>query len=207
MQAEHTELSTLRKYPRKLEGVGLPADTLPELIDSPKPVILYFLRHFGCVHCKYIVRKLHALGQQHARFPDIVFVHQESLEKGKAFFAKNFPGASHISNPSGDLYKLFKVNRMSSWALLSPSLWGKALARAFRGYGFSLKPTSDPLKLSAMFLFFHGKLLWSHKARFAGDDKRALARIAQLGNSSEKAESSASDTPREQTTQPAPDPA
>jgi len=171
----------IRAHDATFSGRNLPADTLPGLLDAEQLVILFFLRHLGCTHCRYLVDQLYKLKQANPRFPAVTFVHQEGLDEAAAFFAKRYPGARHLSDPKQALYKLVGINRMKPTDMLNPGLAFKTAGRFLSGHINSLRPTSDPYKLSGMFLFMNGELRWAHRAKTAGDDTAALHHLQKLG--------------------------
>lgn len=157
-------------YPTPLLGAHLPGSTLAEVVNSRPIVILHFLRHLGCLYCKAQVDGLYNLQQQHPGFPPIIFVHQSSVEKGDVFFAKHFPGAAHISDPQLDLYRLFSIRRLQGLNLINPLMVLKGIWLTLRGYVNRVGGFGDIMILSGTFLFRQGKLAWSHRARWAGDE-------------------------------------
>lgn len=163
--------AAIADYHRPLTGIRLPADTLPELVRSEKMLILHFLRHLGCLFCKHSVDKLHRLAEQTPNLPRIVFVHQSSPNQGEAFFNEYFPGTSHISDPQLGLYKLFDIQRMSNYRVLDPRQILNGFKALFAGH-VQYETLGDPNILSGTFLFFRGRLVWSHYAKFAGDEPR-----------------------------------
>lgn len=155
-----------------VEGVRLPesADTLQDVLASDQLVILHFLRHLGCIYCKYTVDQLNKISKQSAKFPTIYFVHQSSPEAGEAFFAERFPGARHISDPGLKLYKLFGVRRLGGLQLLNPKMIWQGFMLTFKGYRNKIGGTGDIFILSATFLFNKGKAVWQRRAKYAGDE-------------------------------------
>jgi thiol-disulfide isomerase/thioredoxin len=162
-------------------GIGLPGNTLAQIIDAEKAVIIHFLRHLGCIYCRHSVDMLYKLKQEYPTLPTIYFVHQSSPEVGQAFFEKRFPGAPHISDPDLALYRLFEIPTLSGWNLLNPKMIWKGLVLTLKGYGNRLG-YGNIMILSGTFLFYNGVLKWSHRARFAGDEPK-WDRLSALGNS------------------------
>jgi len=161
----------IQQYNEPLAGGGLPAEHLAELVASEPMVLLHFLRHLGCIYCKHTVEQLRELTQQMPRFPTIYFVHQSPVEVGHDFFAERFPGARHISDPKRKLFQLFGINRLKGFNLLNPKMFMLGIQLMRKGHrnemGFG-----DIMMLSGTFLFRDGKLIWKHRAQFAGDDPK-----------------------------------
>jgi hypothetical protein len=171
----------IRQYTKPLVGENLPAETLDAVLDAYPIAIVYFLRHFGCVHCRFIVQELKKLKESNPRFPTVIFVHQEGLAEARTFFGERYPGAVHISDPKRELYNLFGIRRATTAGLLDPRMLVKSALRVLGGISQALKPTSDPRTLSGVFLFFNGKLKWAHRATYAGDDEQAVKMLTLLG--------------------------
>lgn len=155
-------------YTAPLIGARLPASTLSGVLTSQKMVILHFLRHLGCIFCKHSVTELHKLSTT-MKFPPIVFVHQSDVAKGDAFFDEYFPGAPHISDPSLRLYELFGIQRLGGLQTINPQMYLIGLQSLLKG-NRTTEILGDALVLSGTFLFNNGRLVWSHRAKFAGDD-------------------------------------
>ncbi|MCE3007064.1 MAG: hypothetical protein LW884_01770 [Bacteroidetes bacterium] len=162
-------IEAIQHHATTLAGKRLPKDTLPELIASKDILILHFLRHLGCMFCKGQVDELQRLKQENPRFPDIIFVHHDTPERGEAFFAHHYPGAMHISDPELELYRLFGIRRLGGLQLLNPLMILKGIWLGLKGYRNITKGHRHIMQLSGTFLFFRGKLAWSHRAKYAGD--------------------------------------
>lgn len=152
-----------------LVGHGLPATTLPALVESSGIVILHFLRHLGCLYCKQSVVDLHEVVTQSKRFPPLYFVHQSPVDVANAFFETHFPGAPHISDPTLKLYNLFGIKRLNPLQLFNPLQIAKGATAFFKGHR-QTQTQGDDFVLSGTFLFFDGKLKWHYRANYAGDD-------------------------------------
>lgn len=156
-------------YTEPLVGSRLPATTLRGVLDSEKMVILHFLRHLGCIYCKHSVDQLYKVKQQSAKFPTIYFVHQSTIQSAEDFFAERFPGAPHMSNPSLDLYRLYGIERLNPMQFLNPLQISVGVKSLLSG-NVQTAPEGDVWVLSGTFLYNNGRLVWCHRAQFAGDD-------------------------------------
>jgi hypothetical protein len=159
----------IQHYSKPLVGEGLPATRLGDLVQAENMLILHFLRHLGCAFCKHTVDQLRQLKEQMPRFPTIYFVHQSDVETGHRFFAERWPGSPHISDPKTELFRLFGIRRMRGLGLLDPRMVLATLRLQLKGYRNELG-YGDVYLLSGTFLFRNGKLVWKHRASFAGDD-------------------------------------
>ncbi len=156
----------------KVHGMHLPSDDFSEIIQHFPLVIIHFLRHLNCMFCKHSVDELKKLVEKNPKFPPIIFVHTSDLEKGEKFFEKRFfPNTLHISDPEQVLYKRFKINRMTPSQFFLPTFLKRVVDLTFKGYkNESYSGKEDPMVLSGTFVFFQGKLKWSHRAELPGDE-------------------------------------
>lgn len=146
-----------------------PAESLHELMNARKMVILHFLRHLGCIFCKHSVANLRELNEANPGFPPIVFVHQSPLEQGESFFDEYYPSAAHISDPELKLYELFEINRLSGLQWLNPGMFMKGTLAFLKGHRQTKAQGQEDI-LSGTFLFNKGHLVWQHRATYAGDE-------------------------------------
>src|ERR1700694_1815480 len=79
--------------------------TLLELTEA-SPVLLIFLRHFGCSFCRQAISDVADLrGQLDTRGVRPVFVHLGTPERAKPYFDYyHLEDVERVSNPEGDLY-------------------------------------------------------------------------------------------------------
>src|ERR1700761_4693107 len=101
--------------------------TLLELLDS-SPVLLIFLRHFGCSFCRQTlddVSKIRDLIEAKGVRP--VFVHLGTPERAKPYFDYyHLSDVERVSDPEASLYghSVFQLPRKSVFVhLLVPKVW------------------------------------------------------------------------------------
>ncbi len=115
--------------------------TLLELVDE-SPVLLIFLRHFGCAFCRQAIDQVSQIkGEIAAKGTRPVFVHMGSPERAKPFFDYyELHTVERVSNPDGTLYRhpVFELARVNSfWHLLNPTVLKAWLMGALKKYGVS----------------------------------------------------------------------
>ena len=113
--------------------------TLLELVDET-PVLLIFLRHFGCSFCREALDQVSKLHQELlARGTRPVFVHLGSPERAKPYFDYyKLSQVERISDPAGSLYAqpLFHLSRKHFLShFLVPYNWKRWIKGAIRNYG------------------------------------------------------------------------
>ena len=116
--------------------------TLLELADQ-SPVLLIFLRHFGCSFCRQTlddVSKVRHLIE--AKLVRVVFVHLGSPERARPYFDYyQLSDVERVSNPDASLYRLpaFALPRVSPFFhFLVPRVWRGWLLGAWRKHGIGM---------------------------------------------------------------------
>src|SRR3954453_10235230 len=107
---------------RTESGMGLLA-----LVEA-SPVLLVFLRHFGCSFCRQAISDVAGLKPElDKRGVQPVFVHLGTPERAKPFFDYYGIGeVERVSDPEAALYRhpLFALGRIHpAWSLITPRVW------------------------------------------------------------------------------------
>jgi hypothetical protein len=132
--AEQEQLvSVLREY-RTESG-----RSLLEVVDE-SPVLLIFLRHFGCAFCRQALDQVSQIRAQiAARGAQPVFVHLGTPQRAKLYLDYyQLSTVERIGNPDASLYQhpVFALGRMNPFLnLLSAKVWKGWLSGALRKYG------------------------------------------------------------------------
>lgn len=108
-------------------------------LSNDSPVLLTFLRHFGCVFCR---EALHDLADRKDKLLNanikLVMVHMSDNKVADQYFNDyNLPGISHISDPNCDLYASFGLVKGGPSQLLG-------LKNFIRGFELTIKARSMP---------------------------------------------------------------
>ena len=112
--------------------------TLLELVDE-SPVLLVFLRHFGCSFCREALDRVAKIREKlQARGVRPVFVHLGSPERARPYFDYyKLADVERVSNPDASLYTnpVFGLHRESPlWQLVRLKVWIGWLRGLFRRY-------------------------------------------------------------------------
>ncbi len=145
------------------------------------PIALVFLRHFGCVFCRYQVAQLRGR-------PDlpVVFVCMEQPEAAAIFRSKMISPHRFISDPDRKLYEAFGVKRGTTGQILNFRTIARGIQATLSG-SLQGRPTSDPRQLSAtIILDLGGEVVWSQYADDASTITTAANLEAVLGRPAEK---------------------
>lgn len=163
----------ISQYKQPIQVYGTePAKNLTELLQKYPLVILVFLRQLGCTFCKTMVLNLKKLNEEDPNFPPIIFVHQGTIEQGNAFFEEFWKNQIHISNPDLSLFHFFKIRIGKVKDVIGIRTFIKGFISLLKN-GLKIRQTKkigDGRMLSGTFLFQKGKLIWAHRAKYAGDE-------------------------------------
>jgi hypothetical protein len=107
------------------------------------PVLLVFLRHFGCAFCRQAISDVAELrGELDKRGVRPVFVHLGTPERAKPFFDYYGIGdVERVSDPEAAVYRhpVFEVERKNAFlAVLPPAVWIGWLKGAFFKHGMGV---------------------------------------------------------------------
>src|SRR6201996_4148598 len=100
--------------------------TLLQLVDE-SPVLLVFLRHFGCAFCRQAIDDVSKSRPDLTRLSgQAAFVHPGSPGRAKPFFDYyDLSDVEGVRHPDGPLYShpVFALARVSFWQLFRPAVW------------------------------------------------------------------------------------
>jgi hypothetical protein len=113
--------------------------TLLELLDE-SPLLLVFLRHFGCSFCRQTLDDVSRLRAEiEGRGIRPVFVHLGTPERAKPYFDYyHLSDIERVSNPDASLYTgpVFQLRRKQAFShFLVPEVWRAWLLGAVRKHG------------------------------------------------------------------------
>ena len=137
-----------------------------------KPVLLVFLRHFGCIFCKEamkdISRKKDVWEEKNI---NVVLVHMADNETAEKFFTKyGIPDIEHISNPSCDLYASFGLTKGTASQLFGLKNWIRGFeVTVIKGTPLGLRQIGDGFQMPGVFLISEGEIKDSYIHTSASD--------------------------------------
>jgi hypothetical protein len=182
---------------RAVSGVNLAPGVLREQMGSD-PLLLLFLRHFGCVFCRETLGDVRAIAEQRAAyFPDVLFFFQGSAMEGKAFLRRYWPAARAVADPQGFFYEAFGVERGGVVEMFRPAVWSAQSRAAAKGHRNGDR-SGDIWRMPGAFLARGDEILWAHDFRHAGDrpDYEHIGRIALEARQSASSEPDRSREPQ-----------
>jgi peroxiredoxin len=137
------------------------------------PVLLVFLRHFGCVFCK---EALDDLAQKRTEFENsgirLVFVHMSDKDTALSYFEKfNLNGIDHISDPEQRYYASFGLHRGTFSQLYGLHTWMRGFqVKASRGYQVELAhKLGDSTQMPGVFVLHEGQIKESFIHQYAAE--------------------------------------
>lgn len=130
-------------------------------LSQESPVLLVFLRHFGCIFCK---KALKELSQRKDLLTDsgvqLVFVHMSDDETALKYLKENnLEGYDFISDPECAQYQNFGLIKGSFNQLFGLQVMLKGFkAAVVNGIPVSLKQVGDGLQMPGVFLINQGRI-------------------------------------------------
>ena len=158
--------------------------TLADL-SARQPVLLIFLRHFGCSFCREAIADIAKLRSRlEGKGVRIVFVHMApNRTVAERFFKKyKLHPIDHISDPDKRFYRAFGLGRGTPSQLFGLMNWIRGFeAGILEGHGFSYhgEDIGDGFQMPGVFVLHDGEVRHSFVHRYPYDrpDYEALCRI------------------------------
>jgi hypothetical protein len=154
--------------------------SLLEIVDQ-SPLLLIFLRHFGCAFCRQALDQVaHIRAQIAARGAQPVFVHLGSPERAKPYFDYyQLSNVERVSNPDASLYQhpVFALSRMNPYLnLFSLKVWKGWLSGALRKYGIG-RIQEDGHQMPGVFFLKERKIVRGFRYQTIADEPDYLKLI------------------------------
>lgn len=146
------------------------------------PILLVFLRHFGCSFCRQAISDVADLSPElKRRYVRPVFVHLGTPERAKPFFDYYGIGdVERISDPQATIYQnpVFQLSRMSPWlSLVQPSVWIGWLKGTIFKHGIG-KIEEDGHQMPGIFFLKDAKIVRHFRHRTMADEPNYLKLIS-----------------------------
>ena len=154
-------------------------------ISNRQPVLLVFLRHFGCIFCR---EALSDISKRRAEIEEVgtklVFVHMASNEIAQRYFQRyNLEGTPHIGDPECLFYTAFGLVKGSFTQLFGLSSWIRGFsAGVIKGHGVGPQ-LGDGFQMPGVFVIQDGEIKESFIHKLASDrpDYFKLVECCALG--------------------------
>lgn len=155
--------------------------TLLELVDE-SPLLLIFLRHFGCSFCRQTLDEVSKLRSQiEAKGIRPVFVHLGTPERAKPYFDYyHLSDIERVSDPPASLYTqpVFDLARQSAFShFLVAKVWKAWLQGAILKHGFGLLK-EDADQMPGIFFLRQRAIVRAFRYKTIADEPDYLKLIA-----------------------------
>ena len=142
-------------------------ETLAEASEL-RPIVLVFLRHFGCTFTRQILRGLEDIQRSaRARNAELVIVHM--LKDGDEIrYLGGHDEVARIADPRCELYRAFGLGKGGLLELFGPRVWWLGFVSIFKGCGVG-HLAGDGRQMPGAFLFHHRCIVACQRAESASD--------------------------------------
>ena len=154
--------------------------TLLDLTEE-SPVLLLFLRHFGCSFCRETLDRVSQVrAELEAKGIRPVFVHLGTPERAKPYFDYyNLSDVERVSNPDASLYQhpVFGLGRTNPFShFFKPAVVKAWVTGAIRSYGIGMIK-EDAGQMPGVFYLRDGKIADFYRYRTIADRPDYLALV------------------------------
>ena len=143
------------------------------LIDASTetPVLLVFLRHFGCVFCREAMLDIGKSKEEWSKQNiNVVLVHMSDFETAEPYFKKyNVGGIENISDPASSLYAAFGLGKGNVSQLFGLKNFIRGFETTVKGIPIGLRQIGDGFQMPGVFLLRNGKVMDSYIHASASD--------------------------------------
>ena len=135
------------------------------------PVLLVFLRHFGCTFCRETLGDLSEQRESLERDgAQLCLVHMTEDRRASEFFTRfGLSGLPRVSDPARELYNAFELGQGSIGQVMGARLWVRAVVAAIRNRRWIFSRAGDPFQMPGVFILHRGKVLRAFRHADAAD--------------------------------------
>jgi peroxiredoxin len=140
-------------------------------LSNERPVLLVFLRHFGCTFCREALADLAKKRESiQAAGSELVFVHMSHPPIADRYFSRfNLEGIQHISDPECDYYEAFGLTKGKFTQLFGLQVWLRGFsAGVVQGHGIG-RELGDGFQMPGVFVIQDGQIKESFIHKLASD--------------------------------------
>jgi len=132
-------------------------------LSSESPVLLVFLRHFGCIFCKESLYDISKLQQNFSKKNiKIVFVHMSDYATAETYFEKyNLFDIEHVSDEECKIYATFGLIKGSFSQLFGLKTWIRGFEVISTKQIFGISQIGDGFQMPGIFLIKNGEVVES----------------------------------------------
>lgn len=125
------------------------------------PLVIVFLRHFGCTFCREALGDLSKLKNDMAKQGKVLVIVHMSPDGEAEEVLKNYQleDVHHISDIERKLYRYFGLRRGFLHQLFGPKVWIRGVhAGVLKGHGLGPLIGADGFQMPGLFLYHKGKV-------------------------------------------------
>ena len=148
-------------------GVNLMPGSLGDQLGQD-PVLLVFLRHFGCIFCRETLADLSEEVAKDPVFPSPLFFFMGNPMEGKAFLRRYDSRFRAVSDPDAIFYRAFGIERGGMLEMFRPRVLVAANRAREKGHRNGTRE-GDIWRLPGVFLVHRRSIVWRHEYRHAAD--------------------------------------
>ena len=155
------------------------SNTNLKALSDEKPVLLVFLRHFGCVFCKEAMADLAKLQNEiKDKNISLAFVHMAEQKIAKEYLDNFGLGECvHISDPDCKYYTAFRLTKGSFSQLYGLQTWIRGFSKENKQFKLEkAKQLGDSTQMPGIFIIYKGNITQHYIHKLAADrpDYQAL---------------------------------
>lgn len=152
-----------------------------------QPVLLVFLRHFGCTFCREALSDISNIHEQVLEIGvKVVFVHMVDKETANTHLSLfNLGDNIHLGDPDKVLYQYFGVQKGKLRQLYGLSVMMRGFkAGVIDGHGHAFKAIGDIDQMPGLFMLYKGSIIRSYVYHLSSDrpDYLEFIEFALLNN-------------------------
>lgn len=141
-------------------------------VSNDQPVLLVFLRHFGCTFCREALSDLSERKAQIEGYGGrLVLVHMSDNETAEKYFAKyNLHDVDHVADPDCKYYEAFGLTKGTARQLFGLHSWIRGFqAGVIDGHGVGTQQLGDGFQMPGVFVLRDGQVRQKFIHKLAGD--------------------------------------
>lgn len=126
-----------------------------------QPILLVFLRHFGCTFCREALADIaKKRAEIEARGTKILFVHMTDDKLAERYFNRyDLQGIEHISDSECEFYTAFGLMKGNFTQLFGLQSWIRGFqAGVLNGHGAGIKQMGDGFQMPGVFAISEGEI-------------------------------------------------
>jgi peroxiredoxin len=149
-------------------------------ISNQHPVMLVFLRHFGCVFCREALAELSAMRSViESNGTELIFVHMAENKVADDYFIQyKLPNVKHVSDPECLFYKSFGLTKGTINQLFGLQTWRRGFQNVMSRGSEMGKHLGDSFQMPGIFMIKKSQIVdaFIHKNVAERPDYCELAR-------------------------------